>query len=69
MTKITEDHLEQLCLDWFRAGGYDSAYGPDISCDGDTPERRDYQQVVLTGRLHRPTRRKSPTSSSATRRW
>jgi type I restriction enzyme R subunit len=48
---ITEDHLEQLCLDWFRAGGYSYAYGPDIAHDGDTPERSDYLQVVLTGRL------------------
>jgi type I restriction enzyme R subunit len=49
--KITEDHLEQLCLDWFRAGGYQSAYGPDIAHDGDTPERSDYLQVVLLDRL------------------
>jgi type I restriction enzyme R subunit len=48
---ITEDQLEQLCLDWFRTQGYSYAYGPDIAPDGDTPERRDYQQVVLTGRL------------------
>jgi type I restriction enzyme R subunit len=46
---ITENQLEQLCLDWFRTGGY--AYGPDIAFDGDTPELRDYQQTVLTGRL------------------
>jgi len=51
MTKITEDKLEQICLDWFRVGGYDYAFGPDIAHDGDTPERSDYQQVVLIGRL------------------
>ncbi len=48
---ITEDQLEQLCLDWFRAGGYNYAFGPDIAHDGDMPERGDYQQTVLTGRL------------------
>jgi type I restriction enzyme, R subunit len=48
---ITENQLEQLCLDWFLAGGYNYAFGPDIAHDGDTPERRDYQQVVLVGRL------------------
>lgn len=48
---ISEEHLEQLCLDWFRAQGYAYAYGPDLACDGDTPERCDYLQVVLTGRL------------------
>jgi type I restriction enzyme R subunit len=51
LKSITEDHLEQLCLDWFRAGGYSYAYGPDIAHDGDSPERSDYLQVVLTGRL------------------
>jgi type I restriction enzyme R subunit len=48
---ITEDQLEQLCLGWFRAQGYSYAYGPDISHDGDTSERSDYLQVVLTERL------------------
>ncbi|WP_420094624.1 type I restriction endonuclease subunit R [Geothermobacter hydrogeniphilus] len=48
---MSEDQLEQLCLDWFKAGGYEYAYGPDIAYDGDTPERSDYQQVVLLGRL------------------
>jgi len=48
---ITEDHLEQVCLDWFRAQGYTYAYVPDIAFDGDMPERADYLQVVLTGRL------------------
>lgn len=48
---ITEDQLEQLCLDWFLAGGYGYLFGPNIAPDGDTPERTDYQQVVLTGRL------------------
>ena len=32
---ITEDQLEQLCLDWFRIQGYTSAYGPNIAHDGD----------------------------------
>ncbi|MHB1400734.1 MAG: type I restriction endonuclease, partial [Trichloromonadaceae bacterium] len=48
---ITENQLENLCLDWFRAGGYSTAYGPDIAFDGATSERRDYQQTILTGRL------------------
>lgn len=48
---ITEDQLEQLCLEWFKTGGYEYAYGRDIARDGDAPERNDYQQVILTGRL------------------
>lgn len=66
---ITEDQLEQICLEWFREGGYDYAFGPDIAPDGEAPpardgrvpgepgmaearpERVDYRQVVLSGRL------------------
>jgi type I restriction enzyme R subunit len=48
---LTEDHLEQLCLDWFRTGGDDYVFGPDIAHDGDTSERSDYQQMTLSGRL------------------
>lgn len=48
---ITEDQLEQLCLDWFREGGYDYAYGPDIAHDGKAPEREDYKQILLARRL------------------
>ena len=62
----TEDQLEQLCLDWFRTGGYTYAYGPDIAFDGDTPERSDYQQVVLTGRLLASLRKINPHIPFAT---
>ena len=48
---ITEDQLEQICLEWFREGGYEYAFGPDIAHDGETPERIDYRQVVLADRL------------------
>lgn len=36
---ITEDQLEQLCLEWFQSIGYDYANGYNIAPDGDTPER------------------------------
>ncbi|MGE8721935.1 type I restriction endonuclease subunit R [Leptospira terpstrae] len=48
---ISEDILEKQCLAWFEEGGYASVYGPDIAPDGESPERIDYKQVVLTGRL------------------
>lgn len=48
---ITEDQLEQLCLDWFREGGYEYAFGPDIAYDGKAPERVDYREVILNDRL------------------
>ncbi|WP_394230843.1 type I restriction endonuclease subunit R [Shewanella colwelliana] len=49
--KITEDQLEQLCLDWFTSQGYLYKNGYDIAPDGDAPERDDYHQVVLKQRL------------------
>jgi len=48
---INEDQLEQLCLQWFQEGGYDYVYGPDIAPEGESPERGDYGQIVLTQRL------------------
>jgi type I restriction enzyme R subunit len=48
---ITEDQLEQLCLDWFVEGGYEYANGYDIAHDGMAPEREDYKQILLIGRL------------------
>ena len=48
---ITEDQLEQLCLDWFKSIGYDYVSGYDIAPDGDNPERMDYRQIVLFDRL------------------
>ena len=37
---ITEDQLEQLCLDWFKAIGYDYANGYDIAPDGDASDTK-----------------------------
>ncbi len=48
---MTEDQLEKITIDWFRAQGYDYAYGPDIGHDGDSPERPDYASVILPKRL------------------
>lgn len=48
---ITEDQLEQLCLSWFAETGYEVVSGYDIAPDGPTPERADYRQVTLQGRL------------------
>ncbi len=48
---ITEDQLEQLCLDWFKLIGYDYVCGYDIAPDGDSSERNDYRQIILFDRL------------------
>lgn len=48
---ITEDQLEQLCLDWFQEIGYDYICGYDVAPDGANPERSDYRQIILSARL------------------
>ncbi len=48
---ITEDQLEQLCLEWFKSIDYDYVCGYDIAPDGNSPERVDYRQVILYDRL------------------
>lgn len=48
---ITEDQLEQLCLDWFKSIGYDYVCGYDIAPDETNAERSDYRQIVLFERL------------------
>jgi type I restriction enzyme, R subunit len=48
---ITEDQLEQFCLEWFQSIDYDYICGYDIAVDGVTPERQDYRQVILNDRL------------------
>lgn len=51
MSKTSETTLEKTALDWFETLGWQTAFGPDISPDGPACERRDYDQVVLIGRL------------------
>jgi type I restriction enzyme R subunit len=51
MNKTSETTLEQTALAWFESLGWQIAFGPDISPDGPACERKDYDQVVLIGRL------------------
>lgn len=48
---MNEQQLENLCLDWFREGGWEILYGQDIAPDSDNPLRSDYAQVVLNNHL------------------
>ncbi len=51
MSTVTETTLEQTALDWFESLGWATAFGPNISPDGPSCERQDYNQVVLMRRL------------------
>ena len=48
---MTEDQLEHETLAWLQDVGYTHIAGPDIAPDGPAPERSDYRQVLLAGRL------------------
>jgi type I restriction enzyme R subunit len=48
---MTEDQLEQETLGWLTDAGWQHRYGPDLAPDGSTPERDNYRQVLLIGRL------------------
>lgn len=63
MSKITEDNIEQITLEWLEDLGYEIAYGPDIAFDGSSPEREadaNYTDVVLIGRLRSALERINP---------
>jgi type I restriction enzyme, R subunit len=66
MTRITEDHLEQQCLEWFQELGYAYAFAPDLAPDGTTPERTDFRQVILTGCLRSALQRLNPEVPAST---
>ena len=62
---ITENGLEALALTWFQDTGWEYRHGPDIAPDGDMPERTDYRQVLLQGRLHEALHRLNPDVSDS----
>ena len=64
---MTEDQLEQETLGWLAEVGYASLYGPGIAPDGDAPERTDYRQVLLIGRLREAIARLNPSIPLAAR--
>ena len=57
---MTEDQLEQQCLEWFAEGGWEIAHGPDLAPDGPSPERADYRQVLLLADLEAAIRHINP---------
>ncbi len=57
---ITEDHLEQLAIQWFQDTGWSYANGADLAPEGATPERADFRTVVLKARLAAAVQRLNP---------
>ena len=67
MALITEDHLEQQCLEWFKELGYTHVFAPQLDSDGTSPERTDFRQVILTGRLRSALQRLNPEVPASTK--
>lgn len=60
MSHYNEDTLEQTILERLAGLDYQIVFGPDIAVDGISPERQDYQEVILTWRLKRALIRINP---------
>lgn len=51
MNALNESVVEEAALDYLRALGYTTAFGPDIAPETPLAERASYEQVYLLGRL------------------
>ena len=64
---MTEDQIEQEALGWLADVGWQHRYGPDLAPDGITPERDNYRQVLLIGRLRQAVATLNPDVPQAAR--
>lgn len=61
MTRITENIIEDFAIKLLEDLDYDYIHGPEIAHDGDRPERKSYEDVLLTGRLKSAINRINPS--------
>jgi len=60
MNGVSEATVEQAALDWLRAVGWHTAYGPDIAPGANAAERDDYAEAFLPRRLRHAVERLNP---------
>ncbi|VUT28285.1 MAG: hypothetical protein SYNGOMJ08_00854 [Candidatus Syntrophoarchaeum sp. GoM_oil] len=60
MNKITESEIEKFAIELLEKQGYQYIYAPDIAPDSDTPERRSFEDVLLSDRLQTAVGRINP---------
>ena len=60
MSKLTESAIEDFAIKLLERQGYTYIHAPDIAPDSDTPERSNYADVFLTGRLEQAVKRINP---------
>ncbi len=51
LKNFSEENLEEAAIEILKELGYDYVFAPDISCDGEYPERHDYREVILRTRV------------------
>ncbi|MDP9355453.1 MAG: type I restriction endonuclease subunit R [Chloroflexota bacterium] len=64
---FTESVVEEAALAWLQQLGYDVLHGPDIGPDSANPERLNYQDGILAGRLRDALARLNPSASPEAR--
>jgi type I restriction enzyme R subunit len=64
---MTEDQLEQEALGWLSDVGYAVVQGAVLAPDGDAPERANYRDVLLAGRLREALARLNPAVPASAR--
>lgn len=62
---ITEEHLEQLAIQWFRDTGWTYASGAQLAPESPASERIGFRAAVLRARLVAPVQRLNPKLPSA----
>lgn len=61
MTRITESIIESFAIELLENLGYEYVYAPDISPDGQSPDRESYAQILLLNRLQTAVKRINPS--------
>ncbi|GGD50450.1 type I restriction endonuclease subunit R [Muriicola marianensis] len=65
MNRITENEIELFAIQELEKLNYNYVYGPDISHDGENPERSSYKEILLTHRMAEAVQRINPTMPPA----
>ncbi|MCB0704043.1 MAG: type I restriction endonuclease subunit R [Saprospiraceae bacterium] len=60
MIRITENTIEEFAIELLEHLGYQYLYAPNISPDGESPERGNYEEVLLVDRLRNAIQRINP---------
>lgn len=60
MNKLTENDIELYTIEELKRLGFQFLHGPDISPDGEFPERQAYSDVILKARLRTAIQRLNP---------